>query len=55
MMTFLPYVYGYRQVLPMQVLMLVFDGALLARIAGRVGERRRADRTVQPLMEQRTA
>ena len=31
MMTFLPYVYGYRQVLPMQLLMLVFDGALLAR------------------------
>jgi hypothetical protein len=55
MMTFLPYVYGYRQVLPMQLLMLVFDGALLARIVGRLGERRRAERPVQPLMEQRTA
>ena len=55
MMTFLPYVYGYRQVLPMQLLMLVFDGALLARLAGRLGERRRANRPVQPLMEQRTA
>ena len=30
MMTFLPYVYGYRQVLPMQLLMLVFAGALLS-------------------------
>ena len=39
MMTFLPYVYGYRQVLPMQLLMLVFDGALLAKVAGRLGER----------------
>ena len=55
MMTFLPYVYGYRQVLPMQLLMLVFDGALLARLAGRLGERRRAERPVQPLMEHRTA
>ena len=55
MMTFLPYVYGYRQVLPMQLLMLIFDGALLARMAGRLGERRRAERPVQPLMEQRTA
>jgi hypothetical protein len=55
MMTFLPYVYGYRQVLPMQLLMLVFDGALLARLAGRLGERRRARPAAQPLMEQRTA
>jgi hypothetical protein len=35
MMTFLPYVYGYRQVLPMQLLMLPFCGALLADLAGR--------------------
>ncbi|MGE3272696.1 MAG: glycosyltransferase family 39 protein, partial [Chloroflexota bacterium] len=55
MMTFLPYVYGYRQVLPMQVLMLVFDGALLARLAGALGDRRRAARPGQPVMEQRTA
>jgi hypothetical protein len=55
MMTFLPYVYGYRQVLPMQLLMLVFDGVLLAKVAARLGERRRDGRTVQPLMEQRTA
>lgn len=57
MMTFLPYVYGYRQVLPMQVLMLVFAGALLAHIAGLfgVGRRRPAETPGQPLMEQRTA
>lgn len=55
MMTFLPYVYGYRQVLPMQLLMLVFDGALLAALGTRLGERRRAGRALQPLMEQRTA
>jgi hypothetical protein len=55
MMTFLPYVYGYRQVLPMQVLMLVFDGALLARVTGRLCERRRASPGGKPLMEQRTA
>ncbi|MFN8632486.1 MAG: glycosyltransferase family 39 protein [Chloroflexota bacterium] len=58
MMTFLPYVYGYRQVLPMQLLMLPFDGALLARLfvslAGRRGERQRHDGTGQPLLEQRT-
>ena len=46
MMVFLPYVYGYRQVLPMQLLVLVFAGALLARalaVGGRgsgVGDRR---------------
>ena len=55
MVTFLPYVYGYRQVLPMQLLMLVFDGALFAKLGGRLGERWRTRRTVQPLMEQRTA
>jgi hypothetical protein len=55
MMTFLPYVYGYRQVLPMQLLMLVFDGALVARFASRLRERQRAGPTGQPLMEQRTA
>jgi len=41
MMTFLPYVYGYRQVLPMQVLMLPFGGLFLARVLGRVGVGRR--------------
>jgi hypothetical protein len=55
MVTFLPYVYGYRQVLPMQLLMLVFDGALLARLAGRLSERRGAGPAGQPVMEQRTA
>jgi hypothetical protein len=55
MMTFLPYVYGYRQVLPMQVLMLVFDGGLLVWIAGRLAARRQAGPTGQPVMEQRTA
>ena len=55
MMTFLPYVYGYRQVLPMQLLMLVFDGALLAHIAGRLVERRRLGTRHQPVMEQRPA
>jgi hypothetical protein len=55
MMTFLPYVYGYRQVLPMQILMLVFGGALLAHVGQLVGARRRSNRERQPLMEQRTA
>jgi hypothetical protein len=55
MMTFLPYVYGYRQVLPMQVLMLAFDGALLARVIGWLVERRRAGSGHQPVMEQRPA
>jgi 4-amino-4-deoxy-L-arabinose transferase-like glycosyltransferase len=55
MMTFLPYVYGYRQVLPMQLLMLVFGGALLARLGLLVGSRRRSSPERQPLMEQRTA
>jgi hypothetical protein len=36
MMTFLPYVYGYRQVLPMQFLMLTVCGAVLARWTGGV-------------------
>jgi hypothetical protein len=40
MMTFLPYVYGYRQVLPMQLLMLPFCGALLANLFGRIAARR---------------
>ena len=40
MMTFLPYVYGYRQVLPMQLLMLLFGGALLAHLVGRIAARR---------------
>jgi hypothetical protein len=55
MMTFLPYVYGYRQVLPMQVLMLVFDGALLVHVARRLGVGRRAEAASQPVMEQRPA
>ena len=55
MMTFLPYVYGYRQVLPMQELMLVFDGALLAQIAARLGLGRPRETPGQPLMEQRPA
>jgi hypothetical protein len=55
MMTFLPYVYGYRQVLPMQLLMLVFDGALLARVAARLGQRRPAPAESKPLVEQRPA
>jgi hypothetical protein len=55
MMTFLPYVYGYRQVLPMQILMLVFGGALLAHLGLLVGSRRRSSPERQPLMEQRTA
>jgi hypothetical protein len=57
MMTFLPYVYGYRQVLPMQLLMLVFDGAVLAYVVGRLCHRRRArsETESQPLMEQRPA
>ncbi|MCC7368455.1 MAG: glycosyltransferase family 39 protein [Chloroflexi bacterium] len=55
MMTFLPYVYGYRQVLPMQVLMLAFDGALIAQVVRFVGERRRRQATHQPVMEQRPA
>jgi hypothetical protein len=33
MVTFLPYVYGYRQVLPMNLLMLPFAGGLLAQVA----------------------
>jgi hypothetical protein len=37
MVTFLPYVYGYRQVLPMNLLMLVFAGGLLARALCSVG------------------
>jgi hypothetical protein len=55
MVTFLPYVYGYRQVLPMQLLMLAFDGALLARVAGRLRVRRPAGPSGQTVMEQRTA
>jgi hypothetical protein len=56
MMTFLPYVYGYRQVLPMQVLMLPFGGLFLARVLGRLGVGRRAVPTQhQPVMEQRPA
>jgi hypothetical protein len=55
MMTFLPYVYGYRQVLPMQLLMLAFDGALIARIGGWLAERRRSRPSRQPLVEQRPA
>jgi hypothetical protein len=55
MMTFLPYVYGYRQVLPMQILMLVFGGALLACFGQLVGSRRRSSPERQPQMEQRTA
>jgi hypothetical protein len=54
MMTFLPYVYGYRQVLPMQVLMLVFDGALLARWTCWLVARRGRSRT-EPVLEQRPA
>ena len=51
------YVYGYRQVLPMQLLMLVFDGALLARLVGQLGQRRRrrSEAEAQPLVEQRPA
>ncbi len=33
MMTFLPYVYGYRQVLPMNLLMLPFAASVLVRLA----------------------
>jgi hypothetical protein len=56
MMTFLPYVYGYRQVLPMQVLMLPFGGALLASILGRrLVRRRAASAPHQSVMEQRPA
>ena len=55
MMTFLPYVYGYRQVLPMQVLMLVFDGALLVHVFERVWGRRLAESPGQPVVEQRPA
>jgi hypothetical protein len=55
MMTFLPYVYGYRQVLPMQLLMLAFDGALVASVVGRLFERRRIGSRHQPRMEQRPA
>jgi len=55
MMTFLPYVYGYRQVLPMQLLMLVFCGAFIAQVVGRLVERRRTPTSSQPVMEQRSA
>jgi hypothetical protein len=59
MVTFLPYVYGYRQVLPMQLLMLVFGGALIGDVAGRLvgrGARQaRVDATVQPVVEQSRA
>lgn len=54
MMTFLPYVYGYRQVLPMQLLMLVFVGAHLAELPLRRWLGRRATPAHQPLLEQRT-
>jgi hypothetical protein len=59
MVTFLPYVYGYRQVLPMHLLMLVFDGALVARVLVRLADRGRgrrvADVSRQPVVEQRPA
>jgi len=35
MIAFVPYFYGYRQVLPMQLMMLVFAAALLANVLGR--------------------
>jgi hypothetical protein len=60
MVTFLPYVYGYRQGLPMQLLMLVFGGALVGRLGSwldsRVSSRRRKQRRSagpsQPVVEQ---
>jgi hypothetical protein len=55
MITFLPYVYGYRQVLPMQQLMLVFDGLLLVMVIRRLLLRRGAESPGQPLLEQRPA
>ena len=59
MVTFLPYVYGYRQVLPMHLLMLVFGGALIGRVGGSVVDaragRRRREATGQPLVEQGSA
>jgi hypothetical protein len=54
MMTFLPYVYGYRQVLPMQLLMLVFCGALVAHLArGAFGMRVAGRAPSPPLVEER--
>jgi hypothetical protein len=61
MVTFLPYVYGYRQVLPMQLLMLVFAGALVGSLAVKLtaglrgGQRPAPDSARQPLVEQRPA
>ncbi len=52
MMTFLPYVYGYRQVLPMQLLMLPFCGALLADLASRVATWALRRAPMEPLVEQ---
>ncbi|MCC6179207.1 MAG: glycosyltransferase family 39 protein [Chloroflexi bacterium] len=54
MMTFLPYVYGYRQVLPMQLLMLAFGGGVLAHAWGLVQGRAEARRGV-PIVEQGSA
>jgi hypothetical protein len=55
MMTFLPYVYGYRQVLPMTLLMLVVGGGLLAAAGRRVlGMLHGRAVTSPPLAEQRS-
>ena len=59
MVTFLPYVYGYRQVLPMHLLMLVFGGALIARVVsgilgGRIAWPAR-EAAENPLVEQGSA
>jgi hypothetical protein len=52
MMTFLPYVYGYRQVLPMQLLMLAVCGAVLAHAWSLFLRRRAKARPGVPVVEQ---
>jgi 4-amino-4-deoxy-L-arabinose transferase-like glycosyltransferase len=52
MMTFVPYVYGYRQVLPMQLLMLVFAGGLLAHMASRFAHLGGASIQAEPSLAQ---
>ncbi len=52
MVTFLPYVYGYRQVLPMHLLMLVFGGGMIALAVRRIAATHRNRVAHGPLMEQ---